>query len=372
MRTQRILAPLLLVALIIGVIAAVFFSYSRQSAERSAQEAAAAVVTVRGLVGSEKKDFLTDPRVLAILRANDIDLQVETAGSRDMALRTDLKQYDFGFPAGVPSAKRLIAETHATQSFSPFYTPMAVASWKPIAGILIANDIVKKDGDDYYIVDMKRLLDLMGAKKRWDELAHHDAYDVGKSVLISSTDVRQSNSAAMYLSLVSYLENGNDIVQSDAQAERAAAVAGPLFLRQGYQESSSAGPFEDYTTIGMGKSPLVMVYEAQFLEYLIEHPSARDPNMVLLYPKPTIYTKHVLVPFDDKGAKLGALLESDPGLQKLAVEHGLRTSDADYAQSFWHKSGVRAPRTLIDVVDPPSYEILETMIRSIERQFNNA
>jgi hypothetical protein len=47
-----------------------------------------------------------------------------------------------------------------------------------------------------------------------------------------------------------------------------------LFLRQGFQESSSAGPFEDDTTMGMGKAPLVMIYESQFLEYQ----SQRDTN----------------------------------------------------------------------------------------------
>lgn len=372
MRAQRVLSPLLLVALVIGVALAIFVSVGHKRSADEADRARNAVIVVRGLVGSEKKEFLSDPRVLAILRKNDIDLQVETAGSRTMATRSDLKTYDFGFPAGVPAAKRLIAETHATQSFSPFYTPMAVASWRPIAAILEANGIVRRSGDDFYIVDMKRLIATMSGRKRWNELAHHDGYDVGKSVLISSTDVRQSNSAAMYLSLVSYLLNGNEIVQNEAQAARAADVAGALFLRQGYQESSSAGPFEDYTTIGLGKSPMVMVYEAQFLEYLLAHPSDRDPSMVLLYPKPTIFTKHVLVPFDEKGAKLGALLENDPELQKLAVAHGLRTADTAYARSYWHDHNVRVPTTLIDVVDPPSYEILETMIRRIERQFTSA
>jgi len=372
MRAQRVFAPVLLVALLVGVALAIFSSIGSQRAAREAERARSAVVVVRGLVGSEKKDYLSDPRVLAILRAHDIDLHVETSGSRAMMTRTDLKNYDFGFPAGVPAAKRLIAETHATQSFSPFYTPMAVASWRPIAGILEANGIVRRDGGDFYIVDMKRLIGTMSQRKRWNEFAHHEAYDVGKSVLISSTDVRQSNSAAMYLSLASYLLNGNEIVQNEAQAARAADTAGALFLRQGYQESSSAGPFEDYTTIGIGKSPLVMVYEAQFIEYLLVHPAARDPNMILLYPKPTIFTKHVLIPFDDKGAKLGALLESDPALQKLAAEHGLRTADPAYARSFWRGHGVHAPQALIDVIDPPSYEMLETMIRRIQRQFTSA
>jgi hypothetical protein len=370
MRLQRSIAPLLLVVLVVGVAVAFYVSAGQQRAAHEAAQRLAAIVPVRGLIGSEKEAYLTDPRVIAILRRNDIDLHVETAGSRDIATRTDLGNYDFGFPAGVPAAKKLMQLKKVTQSYSPFYTPMAVASWKPIAGILMANGIVRKDGDDYYIVDMKRLVDIMVAHKRWNELIGHAAYDVEKSVLISSTDVRKSNSAAMYLGLATYLLNGDEIVQSDAQIANVLPKAAELFLRQGYQESSSAGPFEDYTTIGMGKSPLVMVYEAQFLEYEIDHPSARNPDMVLLYPKPTIYTKHVFVPFDDKGAKLGELLATDPDLQRLAVEHGLRTADAEYARTFWSKSGVRAPRTLIDVVDPPSYEVLETMIRGIERRFD--
>ena len=39
----------------------------------------------------------------------------------------------------------------------------------------------------------------------------------------------------------------------------------PLFLRQGYVENSSEGPFDDYLVQGMGKAPMVMIYEAQYL-----------------------------------------------------------------------------------------------------------
>jgi hypothetical protein len=345
MRVQRAIAPLLLVALILGVIAAVVVSVTHQNGAR----VAAGIVTVRGLIGSEKKDFLAD--------------------SRDMALRTDLDGYDFGFPAGEPAAKKLMRVRKVAKSYSPFYTPMAVASWLPIADILIANGVVKKVGANYYIVDMAKLVALIDEHKRWNQLAHHDAYDVAKSILISSTDVRQSNSAAMYLSLASYLLDGNEIVASQAQVDKVMPQASELFLRQGYQESSSAGPFEDYTTIGMGKAPLVMVYEAQFIEYVIEHPDARNPNMVLLYPKPTVFTKHELIPFDEKGDKLGNLLATDPDLQRLAGEHGLRTADVGY-RAFWKSHGASAPDTLIDVIDPPTYETLESMIRYIEQKFN--
>lgn len=361
MRVQRVLAPILSATLVIGVALAVYVSFGHQRA----RDAFGAAATVSGLVGSEKKEYLSDPRVLAILAKNGIALQIETSGSRDMTTRSDLKKYDFAFPAGVPAAKKLISLTHATTTYSPFYTPMAVASWKPIADILIASNLVKKIGADYYIVDMRRFVSLMSARERWNQLPHHEAYDVGKSVLISSTDVTSSNSAAMYVALASYLLNGNAIVQDDAQARFVTAAVAQLFLRQGYQESSSAGPFEDYTTIGMGKSPLVMVYEAQFLEYAIAHEDARDPNMVLLYPKPTIFTKHVFISLDAKGEKLGALLENDPDLQKLANEHGLRTADPAYAREFWRKAGLHVPDRIIDVIDPPSYDVIETLIRGI-------
>ena len=365
MRVQRIVAPLLVVLLVAGVAVAGFFSFQHQKSALTA----AGIVTVHGLIGSEKKGYLTDPKVLDELRKNGIDLQIETSGSRDMALRTDLANYDFGFPAGEPAAKKLMQTTKAMRSYSPFYTPMTVASWLPIAKILMANGIVEHRGGDYYIVDMKKLIGVMVAHERWNDLADHAGYDVSKSVLISSTDVRQSNSAAMYLALASYLLDGNEIVSTQSQVDKVMPDASELFLRQGYQESSSSGPFDDYTTIGMGKAPLVMIYEAQFIEYLVENPTAHDPNMVLLYPKPTVFTKHELIPFDDKGAKLGDLLANDPVLQELAGEHGLRTAASGY-RSFWKAHNVTAPDTLIDVVDPPTYETLESMIRYIEKKFN--
>lgn len=366
-KLQRIAAPVLLALLVAGVAYAVWVSVAQQQAARNVH-----VVTVRGLIGSEKQAFLTDPRVLEVLRRNGIDLVVDTAGSREMPTRPDLKSYDFGFPAGVPAARKLMQVVNATKSFTPFYTPMTVASWKPIADILIANGIVRRKGAYYYIIDMKQLLAAISAKKRWNELKNSGAYPVSKSILISSTDVRKSNSAAMYLALASYIANGGEIVQSDDQARRVYPQVSQLFLRQGFQESSSAGPFEDYTTMGMGKAPLVMIYEAQFIEYQIAHQGTRNGDMVLLYPEPTIFTKHTLVPFDAAGEKVGALLESDPDLQRLAAEHGLRTADNTYAAQFWKKNGVNVPDSIIDVVDPPSFEILETMIKAIEQDLNNS
>jgi hypothetical protein len=59
-------------------------------------------------------------------------------------------------------------------------------------------------------------------KKRWKDLKGASAYDVNKSVLVSTTDVRKSNSAAMYLALTTYAFNGGDIVTDRDTAQKSA------------------------------------------------------------------------------------------------------------------------------------------------------
>jgi hypothetical protein len=362
---RRTLGPIVLAVLLFAVGFALFISIkdaARQRAER-------AVVTVRGLVGSEKEAFLRDPRVRDELRKNGIDLKIETSGSRDMASRTDLRAYDFAFPAGAPAGQRLKQIVGAKDVYTPFFTPMTVASWKTIAQILIANGIVRREGGQLYIVDMPALFAAETSGKRWHDLKASSGYDVNKSVLVSTTDPRKSNSGDMYAALASYVLNGNQVVDDRAKIAKIQTQINGLFLRQGYQESSSAGPFEDYLQIGIGKAPLVMIYESQFIEYELANPSDRGGEKVLLYPRPTIYTKHTFVPITDRGDKLGQLLTTDAVLQHLAVGHGFRVQDVAYARELWKQHGISVPDQLIDVVDPPSFEFLEAIIAGVEHAF---
>lgn len=81
--------------------------------------------------------------------------------------------------------------------------------------------------------------------------------------------------------------------------------------------------------------------------------------MVLLYPQPTIFTKHYSVPITANGEKLGDLLTTNEDLQKYAVEYGLRNRNTTYWQDFVNQHKLPIPQNLIDVIEPPSYEILE-------------
>ena len=216
-----------------------------------------------------------------------------------------------------------------------------------------------------YIADMAKLVDIMQKGTRWKDLPGNTAYAVGKSVLISSTDVRKSNSGGMYLALASYLANGNNVVDNDADADKVADRMVGLFSRQGFQESSSAGPFEDYTAMGIGKAPLVMIYEQQFLEYVLSH-SNPNPDMVLLYPVPTILSKHTLVALSDNGARFAQVMISNPKVISIAHRYGFRTQDSAELFAAVEAKKLVLPHTVVDVIDPPSYDILEKLINHID------
>jgi hypothetical protein len=342
--------------------------YSRQSLVQT-RVASEAVASVRGLIGSEKEAFFADPRVIAALARHGLTVHVDKAGSRTIAHSYDPKQYDFGFPSGAPAAAELKKAAKAAETFDPFYTPIVFASWKPIVDILIANGVVQMRGSVAYVTDLPKLLAIVDKRTRWRDLKDSSTFATSKAVLINSTDVRTSNSAAMYLALASYVLNNQTVVSSQPEVDTVLPKVSDLFLRQGFQEASSAGPFEDYLALGMGKTPLLVTYESQLVAYWLAHPDRKHDDMVMLYPIPTVYSKHVVVPFTPAGQRLGELLATDPELQALAREFGFRTGGDLKGPETWASHGVVVPTTLTDVVDPPSQEWLEKMISSIEQKF---
>ncbi|THB77159.1 MAG: hypothetical protein D6B25_07635, partial [Desulfobulbaceae bacterium] len=324
---RKILAPIVTVILLVGVGIAVYFSMSEQFALHSQTE-------ITGLVGSEKIPFFSDPEVIEALGKHGLLVKVEKAGSRQIAMRSDLKNYDFAFPAGVPAAEKIKREQNVHKSHPIFFTPMTIASWKMIADILKENGIVEQRDTIHYIVNLEKLLQMIVAETRWSDLNKSENYSVNKGILITSTDIRKSNSAAMYLSLASFILNGNQVITSEQEIQKHFSDISSLFLRQGYMESSSAGPYNDYLVMGPGKSPMVMVYESQFLHDAALPDSVIRDEMLLLYPEPTVFTKHILLPFSEAGEKLAEALVNDPVLQELAIKHGFRNKNIAKFRAF--------------------------------------
>lgn len=374
-KVALILFFLVSLAIIGALLATSALFGKKQDAEQKAkaeQAKATAIATVTGLIGSEKKDFFNDPQVKQILETKyQIRTEIQEAGSRSIATQGGQKgkadKYDFVFPSGSPAADKIKKDFKTQNSYRVFFTPMAVASWKPVVDVLEKNAIVRKTDNHYSIIDMGKLQELMTQQARWQDLPNNDSFKVGRKVLIKSTNIASSNSAAMYLSLASYLANGKSVVENDSQIAQVLPQVTPLFSGQGYMAGSSATPFEDYLNKGQGDSPLVMIYEAQFLAQAQQ--GGVRPDMVLLYPEPTIYTDHTLIAMNNKGKKLGEALTDDPDLQKLSIKYGFRNKAGDqFNQMVKDKNLTFVPNVLNEVIDPPSYEVLEKMISQIEQQ----
>ncbi|MEV5414349.1 hypothetical protein AB0K60_36625 [Thermopolyspora sp. NPDC052614] len=327
---------------------------------------------VRGVIGSEKQPFFDDPKVGAAFARHGLRVQVDTAGSRQIASSVDLSAYDFAFPSSAPAAERIRQAHKATEVFSPFYSPMAIATYGSIAGVLEKAGVVRDSGQGYQIFDIRKYMDLVAKKTRWDALPGNTAYPARKRVLMTTTDIRTSNSAAMYLAIAGYVANGEDVVASRDEVAKVAERVSPLFLDQGYSAASTEAPFEDYLVMGAGKTPMVMIYEAQYAARLFAGDGSITPEMRLLYPSPTVYSKHTLVPLRGRGADVGRLLQKDPELGALAARYGFRTSDTKGFAELVAKTRAPLARSLVDVVEPPAYDYLEDLIATVERRYLNA
>jgi hypothetical protein len=341
---------------------------------------AAAMVELNGLIALDVEPFFKDPRVIKVLEENNFRANVVRVGSREMAGKVVKESSpDFFMPSGVVAGNQISDAAkkagYTTATYSPFYTPMVIASWAPIAKILASNKIAEPAADagakdSVYNVDLAKLVDVMLAKKRWRDLPNSAGYDVGRSVLISTTDVRKSNSAAMYLALTSYAINGSETISNRESARKVALQVAELFKRQGYQESYVNGNFDDYVGIGIGKTPLAFIYENQLVSYALARKSI-DKDMVLMYPKPTIFNKVVVVTMRDKAKAFADLLGTNPALLQIATEYGFRTANSASLVEASVKAGLAIKPRIVDVVDPPSYEMMSEMIDVITAELKN-
>ncbi len=373
--TARRIAGLVLAGvLVIGIVVAVIIGTrgSGTVTGPNANTPPSDLTLVTGVIGSEKKPFFDDPEVQAIFAESGLRVQVTTAGSRQIATSVDLTDVDFVFPSSAPAAEKIKRETGASTVYAPFYSPMAIATFTPIVELLSAAGIAYQDAAGTWHLNVAAYLDAVQAGTRWNELpGAAELYNSSRSVLISSTDIRQSNSAAMYLSIASYVANENAIVSSTTAQDALIDELSALFLEQGFSASSSEAPFEDYLSQGIGSKPMVMVYEAQFLgrQMSAEGSSAITDDMLLMYPDPTVLSKHTVVPLTDAGTTIGELLTTDPRLAKLAAKYGFRPADASVFRDQLTESGIAVPANPVNIVEPPSYESLESMISAISDRY---
>ncbi len=321
-----------------------------------------ALTPVLGVIGSEKVPLFADQRVKDVFAAQGLVVTVDPAGSRQIATTVSLDRYDFAFPSSAPAADKVLSVHPTPRTYAPFSSPMAVATHAPIVELLTRAGVVPAGTRTF---DMHRYLELAKVGTRWDQLPGNTAFPARKNVLVSTTAPCQSNSAAMYLSIASYVANSDAVVADAATAGAVTSTIAPLFRDQGYLPPSTEMLFEDYESGGMGRVPMALIYEAQYLAEGLSPDSTLPADAQLLYPSPTVYSRHTLVPLKPAGDRVGELLTNHPDLARLEAEYGFRPTDLRPFTEVLAARGVPEPPRLVDVVEPPAFDTLEALVTDL-------
>ena len=240
------------------------------------------------------------------------------------------------------------------------YTPIVLYSWKDVVNKLKEQTIVTTGEDGInYITDMNKLITFILESKNWSDIGLTDLY--GKVNVASTDPVTSSPGATYYGLLLSILSNG-DI--NDENINTNLEKLKQYYNKSGYMNNTPADLFERYLKTGVGGEPIIVDYEKSLIEFAIANPDGYNQvkdNMVVLYPKPTMWNTHCFAVFSENGKKLYKALQ-DPEIQKIAWEkYGYRTgfTGAEYSAETL---GVNVPKTLTSTVTTLKYDYYNKLI----------
>ena len=202
-------------------------------------------------------------------------------------------------------------------------TPIVIYSWGEVVDALVKEKIVTQKDNVYYITDMDKLLDYILKGKKWSEIGLNQLYG---NINVASTDPVTSSPGATYYGLLL------SIMCKSAVNDKSVAENLPklkeFYRSSGYMNNTPADLFERYLKTGMGGEPMIVDYEKSIIEFANEQPDkfaqVKD-DIIILYPKPTIWNSHCFAAFTENGKKLYEAF-NDSEIQQIAWEkYGFRT-----------------------------------------------
>ena len=226
-------------------------------------------------------------------------------------------------------------------------TPIVIYSWKEVVDALIKEEIVTKTDNVYYITNMNKLIDYILNNKKWSDIGLTDLYG---NINIASTDPVSSSPGATYYGLLLSILSGGQI--ADDTIEDNLAKLKQFYQKSGYMNNTPADLFERYLKTGMGGEPMIVDYEKSIIDFANSNPTGFNQvkkDIVVLYPKPTIWNSHCLTIFTENGKKLFKAFDDEKISQIAWEKYGFRTgiTGGNYDVS---KIGIGIPQTITSTV----------------------
>lgn len=202
-------------------------------------------------------------------------------------------------------------------------TPIVVYSWKKVVNCLIKENIVTEIDGVYYITDMEKLMNYILSGKKWKDIGLDELYG---NINISSTDPVSSSPGATYYGLLLSILSEGEI--NDENLEKNLSKLKEFYKKSGYMNNTPADLFERYLKTGMGGEPMIVDYEKSIIDFANSNEAGFNQvkdEIVILYPKPTIWNSHCLAIFSENGKKIYEAI-NDSRISQIAWEkYGFRT-----------------------------------------------
>jgi hypothetical protein len=305
---------------------------------------------VHGITSIENRPFFDDAQVKSAFAAHGLAVQLDTATSDTAVAAADLSKYDFSFVSESATAAKIATARHITNTFVPFRSPMVVATFSGAAHRLARAGIAQQHAG-WWTIDVSRYLDLVRRHVRWNQLPGNTRSNENSLVLIISPGITTSE-GTMYAALASSVANNGTILGSQVQVDKIINAVSPLFLAQGSPPT--------------GTPPMVWTNEARFVAQAGPDGTVH-PDRVLMYPTPDVVADDTLLPFTKTGREVGRLLTTDRTLQRLAIEHGFRTTgDPAALVAFARENGVDVAATLPRTIPLPTYDNLRALVTRVD------
>lgn len=359
---RKILGILILLAVAAGVVIATQVDWgSLQRAAPVKQD----WVDVSIFYGGEKSRFLSSPQTQKTLEKYKVRLNAAKAGSIEQVNQLPADGKDCLWPSNQIAVELARQAGRSVQSDTNIFNSAIVFyAWRPVSEAFIKAGIAARN-NGVLTVDTLKLVDMVKQQKRWKEDMGLDVYG---AVKIFTTDPRRSNSGNMWAGLLANTLNGGNVASATDLPTVLPAVQA-YFRAMGYMEHSSGDIFENFLKQGMGARPIIVGYENQLVEFVIEHQEYRDvirDKIDILYPTPTVFASHPLISLTGNCKRLETALQ-DQDLQALAwKEHGFRSGLLGVSNSPEVLNVGGIPETVNQVMPLPDAVVMKQIIDSLE------
>lgn len=308
----------------------------------------------------EEVGFGNQEIIKQIENKQPVSIHTEQASKYDALFTSDQRFYDYY----KLSPKENEAERYPVLAGNlTLNTPIVIYSWKPVVEALINENIVTKTDDVYYITDMNKLITYILEGKKWSDIGLNDLYG---NINISSTDPISSSPGATYYGLLLSILGENGI--NDENLKTNLPKLKQFYEKSGYMNNTPADLFERYLKTGMGGEPMIVDYEKSLIDFANSNQEGFEQiknDIVILYPKPTIWNSHCFAAFTENGKKLYEALNDKEIGQIAWTKYGFRTGIT--GENYDVTSlGIGVPKTITSTVSSLKMDYYNELIEYLK------